>query len=168
MVIRRLKKKSLIKVQCVPPEEFLISRDATSEEDAEYIGHRRTNIRVSDLVALGYDFDDILTAAGSGDDSDNSEARQRNPSLRDDNRLSSDPSMRKVKYCEGLIRMDIDGDGIAELTKVCTVGDNHRVVSMEQASDINFAIFSPSPEPHTAIGRSIADETMDLQRIKPT
>jgi hypothetical protein len=166
MTIRRTKKKTSIKVQCVPPEEFLISRDATCEDDAEYIGHRRINIRVSDLVSLGYDYDEILAAAGPGDDSDNTEANQRNPELRDDNRLSSDPSMRKVKYCEGLIRIDLDGDGIAELTRVCTVGDNHRIVQIERASDINFAIFSPSPEPHTAIGRSIADETMDLQRIK--
>lgn len=163
VTIKRTKAKDCIKVMAVPPEEFIISDDATGEDDALCIGHRRTQ-RVSDLVAMGYNMDEVL-AAVSDDDSDNAEKQQRNPGQKEHS-LSLDPAMRKVKYCEVLVRVDTDGDGIAELIKFCTVGDNHRILHAEPWPEVNYALFSPAPEPHTAIGNSIADETMDLQRIK--
>lgn len=164
VVIKRHKKSDCIKVATIPPEEFIIARDATDEDSAPCIGQRRTEMRVSDLVAMGYDIDDVLSAAD--DDSDNSEKELRNPGIRQGDDDSLDPSMRKVKYCEVLIRVDTDGDGIAELVKFCTIGDSHIILHAEPWQEVNYAIFSPAPEPHTAIGKGIADETMDLQRIK--
>src|SRR5262245_28773114 len=168
MEIRRLKRENLIKVATIPPEEFLISRDATSVEDAAYVGQRRSEMRISDLVAMGYDFDELVAIADSdpGSDGEGRAKFQRNPEYDQDNALTADPSMRKVKYTEGLIRLDADGDGVAELLKVCTAGNDHKILSLQPATEVNVALFSPSPDPHTAIGRSIADETMDLQKIK--
>ena len=40
----------------VPPEEFLISRDARSLEDARFVGHRRRRT-VSSLIEEGYSRD---------------------------------------------------------------------------------------------------------------
>jgi hypothetical protein len=63
--------------------------------------------------------------------------------------------------------MDTDGDGIAELHKICAIGtDGSHILDDEIVSDVNYAIFCPAPRPHTAIGNSVADQVMDIQRIK--
>jgi len=71
-----------------------------------------------------------------------------------------------VLYVEAYMRMDVDGDGIAELRKLCCMGPNYEVMRNEPADDIPFAHFCPDPEPHAFFGMSIADLTMDIQRIK--
>ena len=77
-----------------------------------------------------------------------------------------DPSMRRILYVESWVRIDKDGDGIAELRKVCSIGNSHHILHDEIATDVPFAFFCPDPEPHMIIGQSIADQTMDLQQIK--
>ena len=47
-----------VKLEAVPPEEFLISREAKSVEEADYLAHRRL-LTVSELVAMGYDEDEV-------------------------------------------------------------------------------------------------------------
>ena len=56
-----------IKMEAVPPEEFLISRESKSLDQASYIGHRRV-VTVSELVAMGYDYDVVSDAGANYDD----------------------------------------------------------------------------------------------------
>lgn len=56
--IVRTTEKGRLRVQSVPPEEFLIDRRARSIETAEFVAHRRY-VTVSDLVKMGYDFDEV-------------------------------------------------------------------------------------------------------------
>lgn len=91
--IRRTKSKGRMKVVAVPPEEFIISRDATDEDTAGVIGHRQ-GIRVSDLVAMGYDYDEVLAAADWSPTSDNNEKQVRNPAIDDSSSAEEDPAMR--------------------------------------------------------------------------
>ena len=60
----------------------------------------------------------------------------------------------------------MDGDGIAERIRVCTVGSALTIANVMQWDDLPIALFCPDPEPHTAIGTSIADYVMPLQRAK--
>jgi hypothetical protein len=62
----------------------------------------------------------------------------------------------------------MDGDGIAELIKVCSIGPSNKVLYWEPVADIPFATFCPDPEPHTFFGLSIADAVMDIQKTKST
>ena len=71
-----------------------------------------------------------------------------------------------VMYGEWYISADSDGDGVAELRYVCTMGENHAIVRDEPANRIKFALFSCDPITHTIVGDSIADLTVDIQRIK--
>lgn len=165
--IRRTIEKNRVVIECIPPEEFLIARDARDLDTASYVGHR-SHKTISELVAMGYDRKEIEEYAGQGDVfSINYEAQVRNPAITTpayaDN---SDPAMRLVLYTESYVRIDKDGDGIAELRKVCSLGDANHILHEEIASDVPFAVFCPDPEPHMIIGQSIADQTMDLQRIK--
>jgi hypothetical protein len=78
----------------------------------------------------------------------------------------NDPAMKKVLYVENYIRVDYDGDGIAELRKICTAGDGKKILMNEPCAMLPFAVFCPDPEAHDFFGMSIADTVMDIQRIK--
>lgn len=165
--IRRTIEKNRVVIECIPPEEFLIARDARDLDTAAYVGHR-SHKTISELVAMGYDRDEVEQYAGQGDVfSINYEAQVRNPAIMTSAYVdNSDPVMRLVLYTESYVRIDKDGDGIAELRKVCSLGDANHILYDEIATDVPFAVFCPDPEPHMIIGQSIADQTMDLQRIK--
>jgi hypothetical protein len=155
-----------VKIEAVPPEEFLISREAKSVEDADYVAHRRI-MTVSELVAMGYDYDDVYNLSSSYDDMDtNVERNTRNPALANDMNSRTDAAMRRVLYVENYVRVDYDGDGIAELRKICTGGDGKKILSNEPCSMAPFATLCPDPEPHDFFGMSVADAVQDIQRIK--
>lgn len=160
----RLKKQAdKVRIEAMPPEEFLISRNARDIDSAELVAHR-TQKTVSDLVAMGYDREEI--EAGASEVLDYNEERQaRNPYVTEgDSNL--DPTMRQVLYVEAYQYVDYDGDGIAELMKVCTVGPGYKVIHQEPVDERPFADFHCDPEPHTYFGESLADKVMDVQVIK--
>ena len=164
--IKRRTKKGRVKIESLPPEEFLIDRRAKSIEDATFVGHRQMRT-VSDLVAMGYDYDELVSVAGDTNDFDsNAEYQARNPFAVVRGATNSDPSTQHVLYVEGYLKVDFDGDGIAELRKICTIGNSYKVVSNTVVDERQFADFCPDPEPHTFFGMCPADVTMDIQFIK--
>lgn len=151
------------RIEAVPPEELLIDRRARSIEDATLVAHRRI-MTVSDLIALGYKKDEIESAI-TDEDIDSDERRARNAWTNSPDN-SNDPALRTVQYVEAYMTVDFDGDGIAELRKVCTVGADHKVLHNEATDERPFADFHCDPEPHTFFGESLADKTMDVQLVK--
>ena len=156
-----------VKVESVPPEELLVNRSARDFSDADLVAHRRY-ITVSELVSMGYDFDEMLNFVTDEDDFtfSNEEAEQRMYQLDTNTNYGEDPTRQRVLYVEAYMRLDVDQDGISELRKICTVGSQYEIVMNEPADQIPFAMFNPDPEPHSFFGGSIADLTMDIQRIK--
>ena len=155
-----------VRLEAVPPEEFLISREAKSIEESDYVAHRRI-LTVSELVAMGYDYDEVESLASSHEDmSTNVERLTRNAQLDNELNERNDKAMRKVMYVENYIKVDYDGDGIAELRKVCTAGDGNKILMNEPCGMVPFASFCPDPEAHDFFGMSIADTVADIQRIK--
>ncbi len=71
----------------------------------------------------------------------------------------------KILYTEAWMTLDFDGDGIAELRKICCIGPTYYPVKNDPTDERPFAIFTPYPEPHTLLGGSVADRTMDVQKI---
>ena len=164
--VTRTRPKGRVKVTSVPPEEILISRNARSLEEADLVAHRRY-LTLSELVQMGYDYDEIEQFATSEDNFDfNAESRERNPTLGNSTDSSADPTMRRALYVESYIRADVDGDSVAELRRICSIGSEYKIFLNEPAEQLPFAVFMPDPEPHTFFGLSIADVTMDVQRIK--
>ena len=163
--IKRKRKRNQVKIQTMPPEEFFVDAAATSLDDAMVVGHR-TMSTVSDLVALGYDqdmLDDHLSDEFAFTDSDEYTARYSNTEMPGP---VSAAERRRVLYTEAWCYIDYDGDGIAELRRICTVGNNYEIVNNEAADSIPFAMFSCDPEPHVFFGSDIADLTKDIQRVK--
>lgn len=163
--IRRKRKKQRVVLEGLPPEEFIVHRETRDLDSTIYAGHRSLKTK-SDLVAMGYDREEIenLTASDDSLYMTNIEAQTRNPAI---NLFSNDTgpndAAKRVLYVEQFVRIDKDGDGIAELRKVCSVG-NH-ILHDEVADSVHFAELCPDPTPHMLIGQSIADQTMDLQLI---
>ena len=164
--IRKVDESTRYRVAAVPTEEFLIDRRARDLDSASLVAHRQS-LTVSDLVAMGYDEQEVREHAGGDEDEleYSLQAQVRNP-LNYPHADRRDDASQRVTYVESYIRYDRDQDGIAELLKVCTIGGAYNVVAVEGASEIPFASFCPDPEPHTFIGQSEADKLMDIQETK--
>ena len=163
--IKRRRKRNQVKIETMPPEEFFVDAAATSLDDAQVVGHR-TMATVSDLVALGYDrdmLDDHLSDEFAFTDNDEYWARYADSDVPGP---VSAYERKRVLYVEAWCYVDYDGDGISELRRVCTVGNNYEVVNNETADSIPFAMFACDPEPHVFFGSDIADLTKDIQRVK--
>lgn len=166
VTVKRTRDTGRVRVEALPPEEFLIDRDAKTLEDATLVAHR-TLLTVSDLVAQGYDEDEVLEHTQEGDPLQwSDEIAARNPSQSFGQAHRADDAMRQVMYTEAYIRVDMDGDGVAELMKVCCIGSDHHILYYMPVADVPFATFCPNPEPHSFFGLSVADSVMDLQKTK--
>ena len=169
LTIRRLKPKDQVCIESVPPEEVLISRHARSIETSSYVAHRMIK-SVSDLVAMGYDQEEMEQYAGYGgsalDPESYEEQEARNPF---DNMVypdRNDAGGKDVLYVEHYLYYDYDDDGIDERIKVCTAGNGLEVLNVEPLDELPICMFCPDPEPHTAIGSCPADYLKPIQAAK--
>ena len=167
--VRVKESKGKIKIENVPPEEFLVNRRATSLEEAHFVAHR-TVMTVSDLVAMGYDKDVVEKYAGSYSLDVDEERTNRFQDLEATTGVdAADPALAEVIYYECVMKVDYDGDGIAELRRICAIGEGaDEILHNEPFDHVPFAVVTPIMMPHRLIGRSIYDMTEDLQVIKST
>lgn len=154
-----------VRVVPVPPEEFGIATRARSVQESHYCFHTFEKSR-SDLIAEGYD-KKTVDGLPTGASMDNEEDYSRD-TVEDDNFSNSNinPAMAMVEVTEHYIRLDKDGDGIAELLQVVTAGGSNDILSVEEIDRMPFASICPIPVTHRFFGKSIADITMDIMRIK--
>lgn len=166
--MRRKIKSGRIRINDVAPEELILSRQALDFENAPIVG-RRKMATVAELIAIGYDEEEVMEYVGNSDLSDNEEMLARhalnNQQFQDQ---SANPMEQRVLYCEVYVRIDFDGDGVPELRKVCTMGPSYEVKRNLPTAYIPFVAFPCDPEPHTSPleAGSIFDITHDIQEIK--
>jgi hypothetical protein len=84
----------------------------------------------------------------------------RNPGLTDETRTE------EVLFGEWYVRIDGDGDGIAELRYIRTIGNDRAIISDNTVNYTKFAFWGVDPRPHTLVGDCLADITLDIQKIK--
>ncbi len=158
-----------IRVIAVPPDEVLLDRYARSEVDARIVIHRTFKTR-GDLVAMGVP-EELLEGEGGNvtyDGQQQDEVSARMPGHAQPMAMrvvSSTEDQDLIPHVDCFWRVDVDGDGISELRKVCAVGQKRKIYFNEPADEVQLASFCPDPEPHVAVGLSQADSTMDLQLI---
>ena len=169
--IRRKIDKSRVKIENIPPENFRISRDAKTIEDAVFVGVQtdmtRSEIRkVWPEVAENIeDWDELGSQEqwlGNARYSEDIAARKFvtgqeywQGSVSQD--LFPLEANREVTVTECWIRVDRDGDGIAELKRFIIAG-NH-ILWEEDVDMIPLASISPIDIPHEFYGLSMADFT---------
>jgi hypothetical protein len=166
--VRLVDQQRKYRVRCLPPESFIIDRRARdTDKFYDLVGYREM-VTVSELVQMGFDENDVRAHGAPGQDENwywTFEEVERNPGFGFP-AYPPDPSMARVKYMKLYMRIDKDGDGVAELRCIHAIGSGCYVLKDEVVDHAPFALFCPDPEPHTIYGNSVADVTMDLQKIK--
>lgn len=165
--VTRIESEGKLRFAAVPPEEYVISRKGKSIQEARLVGHRRV-VTVSDLVAMGYDYEEVIDLVGEGEEDYEIEEETRSvgQTTSETEDAAGDPSMQDVFYAECWVRVDYDGDGVAELRKVCVAGPGYEVLSNTLAEYAPMVDLCPSPVAHQAIGRSLAELVEDIQKLK--
>jgi len=157
----------------IPPEEFFFTPDARDIDEAAMVAHVR-DISASDVIAMGVDPDlvkkHINRKVRSRDVGDGElwDARR----ITDEGAVTDSGEKRSeadglVRFGEVFVRFDQDEDDIAEMLMVPIIGMNSQIIEemVEVVAERPFALLTPDPEPHTMVGLSTADYTMDLQKI---
>jgi len=163
--IARTVERGKMCVESVPPEEFFIDRNSRSIDDYYVVAHR-TEMRVGDLVAMGYDYEDVYDLSGlqhSDTFSEVEEYQRRGYEEDYSDEDVQDPSMRLVAVTEAYIKIDVNGTGVPTLHKVTLGGNQYKLLDYEPCGHVPFAVFEVDPEPHTFYGRSVADLILNDQ-----
>jgi hypothetical protein len=161
VVFEYLVDKPVIRVMGVPPEEMRLDRYARSFSTSRIVGHERV-VPIDELTAMGYEREQCLDFLQSQDIHNfTMESQLRNPGRTMSTRIGDG-----VLYGEWYIKIDRDGDGVAELRYICTMGEDHTIVHDVEANRVKFAVFGCDPISHTIVGDSLADYVQDIQRYK--
>ena len=175
VVIKRRDRDGRIKIENIPPSEFLIARESKNIQEARFVCHRVLKT-LSELREMYPDEDLDAGELGGGDDDMMAFSGERLERFKFDKSAQywegwgdgaiEEEGLRTYWLHESFLRTDWDGDGITELRKVCTVG--HKVLSNEAIDKIPFVSITPIKIPHKFFGLSVADLVMDLQLMKST
>lgn len=165
--IRRTQKVGRVKVECVPPENMRISpRTRGNLEDCPFAQQFEQKPR-SDLVAEGHSRDVVDALTTGRPNWFEMDALARNQVI---DQLSTespaDHAMQEIEVRECVMRVDFDGDGIAELRCVTVAGE--KILENEEIEETEFTSCVPKRMPHRHTGISLYDELADLQVIKTT
>jgi hypothetical protein len=165
--IKRLVSTGRLMVKALPNEEFFIGSDdlVIDETETHLCGHTYLETR-SNLVKQGYDKDKVYDLPEHSETESSETTQNRRGFLDDEDR---DPATERVRIYECYIRVDYDGDGVAELRRVVLGGLSGKRMVLENeewGDDLPFTDLVPDPVPHRWRGRSVFDETADIQRIK--
>lgn len=165
--------KSQIKVSNVKPENFIIDRHATSVEDATIVGQQE-RLSISDLRAMGCSEEliEVLKSKSEIDPELSPLAVERESFNKNfttaymyDDMLAGEAN-EKVWVVEVYMRVDYDGDGIAELRRIVYSGNT--IISNDDWDNIPYVTICPNPIQHTFYGQSVFDQIKDIQDIKTT
>lgn len=167
--VKRSKPNGRVRIECVPPEEYLFLPSVKTDADPGQ-GHRR-RVTQSDLIASGFDpaiVDDLPTADEDDAYGERSHRFPESGGIMDSiTRDSRDRASRIVQITEWYTRLDVNSDGVAEFVKITLGGTNEsKLLDIEEVDAPPFAILSPVLMPHKLAGLSVADLVMDLQEIK--
>lgn len=167
--VRITKSKGRIVLRSLPPEQFLIDRRATEIDDSRFMAHRYESTR-SDLIEMGYTRDEIEKLP-VGTTLELEEDRLAREEETETNVYSprTDDAMEIIEVFECYTRYDYNDDGIAEWIKVVMAGgaDGRNILEWEPWGDPTpFVDLNPERVPHRYEGRSIFDQTEDVQDVK--
>lgn len=170
----RTVKRMKICIDPMPPEETLISRRARGDIDEPVYMAHRTQKTASEMLKMWPEKrTEIETMGANGPaHSTDQEAAARVSGIDED--PSGDFSTinhanRLIWVTEAYVKVDFDGDGIAEMRRVVHAGQGCTILENEEWEGPRpFAVISPIIVPHRLIGLSIADQTMEFQLLKST
>ena len=169
VVVNRVKKKGKVCIENVPPEEFLIARNAKSIPDAHFTAHRKFITR-SELVEMGFDPETIAKLPADVNNKYSEEKVSRKRYAEDEETApTTDKANEEILIYECYMKLDEDEDGIAELRKVTVAGDSsYEILDNVPYDRCPFVSITPILVPHRFYGRSVSELVEDVQLVKST
>lgn len=162
--------KGQVRIDPIPPEEFLITPQAKSIQEAQFVAHR-TRKTLAELIAEGYD-KDLVMQIGGNDETEltmNPEVLARFEQVGAD-RLNLNGELqtqtREVVVYECYVYLDMEGDGKVKLYKVTKAGAV--VLDWEPVDRKPFVSFVPLPIPHSFYGSNYAYKVIPTQNARTT
>ena len=150
VVITRNNYSGRVRIENVPPSEFLISREAKNIQDARFVCHRVLKT-LSELKQMYPDEDLDAESLGGSDEDLMAFSEERLERYAFDksaeywegwgNPVSNEDGLTTYWLHESFLKTDYDNDGITELRKVCTVGST--VLANEEIDSIPFVSITP-------------------------
>lgn len=166
-------KKGKVKLAATPPEELRVSKKCRgSLQESPFTEHVTRKTR-SELIEMGMKRDWVDELPAYREDENSTEVNARN-SVTDETDGTgtsiNDRSMDEIEFCEAYVRVDYDGDGVAELRKVVTCADkippgddwNEEIEAVAITGGVAKRV------PHRHIGESLDDDLKEYQEILTT
>lgn len=151
-----LEKKKICIIN-IPTESFLITRNASSIDDASMVGDKVTKTR-GELLSEGFKRE-LIDGLPLKELKSNLKGTRRTTEPTIGDWANEEVEMHDI-YC----KVDYDGDGIAERRHILMSGNV--VLVNEYFNHVPYASLSAILMPHRAIGRSRAEITYETQRQK--
>lgn len=155
-------------VESVPNDELVFSRNARSVKDADCVAHVR-DVPADEVVALGYPAELVHQYSGYGDTTQtNSQLRH----ARDETAITSpnkvDESRMTVQFADVWAKVDVDGDGRAELRHFHCIGPQYHILNDAGTLVPRTPVvqFRPIIQPHTMYGIGYGRLLHDVQMQK--
>jgi len=160
--LRTTENNSRVKIENVPPADFMIDRHSDNISDARFVAQRKMLTR-AELIAMGYDQSIVEDLS---EDSD-IQLGDVNPitGFSELDTSNADRTQELIATYECYLDIGED-DGLAKKHRI--VYASNTILSDEEIDYVPFYSLCPFPVPHTFYGQSMADRTMELQFIKST
>lgn len=167
-------------IRNITTEDFLISKNASTVDDAQMVGHISYPTR-SELVASGMTEEDVAKYPASSQAGTGVTGNQRNTGnsgmsstmksirWRDeggdiiDGAAFGEWSAETVRMVTMSAKIDYDRDGIAERRRIVKIGND--VIENEPYDHVPYAVTSAIIEPHKAIGEGRASLVVSDQSV---
>ncbi|MEW6022844.1 MAG: hypothetical protein AB1807_11960 [Pseudomonadota bacterium] len=148
-----------IRIENVEPASFILSRHAKKMADVTAIGELRQYTR-SDLVAMGFDRARVEQLSDY-------QAAHADFAVDPDRLMQAEHgegANQQLTLFFGFVKVDFDGDGIAEWRRVFMAGND--ILENEEVDDHEYSLWSPILLPHKIIGMALADPIVSIQDTK--
>ena len=173
VTVRRIFTKKRCKVESVPPEEMIITGRAKSLDHAIESGGlvgRRYTLTRGQLVAMGYDEDEIRGISSVSARENRSEKQNRYQDQRNTETSPTHWSQEDVAIVDAWLKIDFDGDGYSEIRMCRLAGETANSVFLEneETDDHPFVDWAPIRKHFSQEGIAVADVICELQLLKST
>lgn len=166
--VERITNKGKVCDETCKPENLLINAAATTLEDARFVAYLHDDWTRSDLLEMGFSAALVEGLAPGPNFARNQVELARRYELTT-NWQSPVRSGDRIDTYECYVKADADGDGIAEMIQVWYAGTIGSGIVLDWdywEDDLPFTDIPCYPLPHRWDAESVADRTVDIQRVK--
>lgn len=165
--VQRAKANVCVKIEAFAPEDFCFARDTIEPSKLTYAALRKV-VRAQDLKEMGFDEDLIDALPAWSNAASEQIAMARDTAGENEAPLGASAAvhdLRQVLIFVHALRVDADGDGKREIWRIVTDERETVLLDKEKLEAVPFCWGSAIRQPHRAIGRSLAELSIELQRI---